>query len=155
MIGVYPANCQDCDEAGETMDVETVDHEFAQLQQEGQQVGEAIEGLATKMKAAGDGGDATAKDWMLDLKGIALQIQQEQLQVQALLQALHDYANNNSVQQAPPGSQASLQATSGQPQGAGIRHSFFGGNFGQAMTQGMGMGAGFGIADSLISSLFN
>ena len=135
------------------MDTDTVDREYAQLQQEGQQVGQAIEGLATKMKAAGDGGDATAKDWMLDLKGIALQIQQEQLQVQALLQAIHDYANNTMQQQSS--GQAPLQPSAGLAPSGGGRHGFFGGNFGQAMTQGVGMGAGFGIADSLISSLFN
>jgi hypothetical protein len=32
---------------------------------------------------------------------------------------------------------------------------FTGGNFGQAMTQGVGMGVGFGLADSVISSIFN
>src|SRR3974390_2378252 len=73
------------------VDVATIDQEFGQLQQEANLVAQTIEAFAGKLQAAGDGGDANAKGWLLDLKGIALQIQQEQLQVQALLQALHDF----------------------------------------------------------------
>jgi hypothetical protein len=149
------------------MDVDTVDQEYQQLQQESQQLTQAIQDFATKLQTAAGGGDAQAKEWILDLKGIALQIQQEQLQMQALLQALHGFAVNN-IQDAPPAQQpmaqqpmmqpmapAQAQAAYGQPQAGGILSRFRSGGFGQAMTQGMGMGAGFGIADSLISSIFN
>jgi hypothetical protein len=37
----------------------------------------------------------------------------------------------------------------------GRRESTPSGGFGQAMTTGVGMGAGFGIADSVINSIFN
>jgi hypothetical protein len=144
------------------VDVDTVDREYGQLEQESQQLAQTIQGLATKLQAAGEAGDAQAKEWVLDLKGIALQIQQEQLQVQALLQALHGFTVN-SLQQAAPAPApapaaaevAPVQAVAPQPQGGGMLSRFMGGGFGQAMTQGVGMGAGFGIANSVIDSIFN
>jgi hypothetical protein len=142
------------------MDVDTVDQEYQQLQQESQQLTQAIQEFATKLQTAAGAGDTQAKEWNLDLKGIALQIQQEQLQMQALLQALHGFAVNN-IQDAPP-QQQQMQPMApapaqgfAQPQRGGILSRFSGGGFGQAMTQGVGLGAGFGLADSLISSIFN
>ncbi|HTD51128.1 MAG TPA: hypothetical protein VK771_11035 [Acidimicrobiia bacterium] len=137
------------------MDVDTVDQEYQQLQQESQQLTQVIQGFATKLQAAGDAGDAQAKEWLLDLKSLALQIQQEQLQMQALLQALHGFAVN-TLQPAPqPQAVAPVQAAPLQPQGGGMLSRFLGGGFGQSMTSGMGMGVGFGLADSVINSLFN
>jgi hypothetical protein len=145
------------------MDVQTVDREYQQLEQEAQLVGQTIEAFAAKMQTAGDAGDANAKSWLLDLKGIALQIQQEQLQVQSLLQALHDFAVNTMQQPsepagfAAPGTQSSLQSQPQpeQNQGGGMMHRFLGGGFGQAVATGAGMGAGFGLTDSLINSIFD
>src|SRR5205823_12730776 len=96
-----------------------------------------------RWRRAGEG-----KEWILDLKGIALQIQQEQLQMQALLQALHGFAVNTLQQSAPPTAPAmqSMPAGAPSPHG-GVLSRFMGGNFGQAMTQGVGLGAGFGLAD--------
>jgi hypothetical protein len=139
-----------------------VDQEYQQLQQESGQLTQAIQAFATKLQAAGDAGDAAAKEWVLDLKGIALQIQQEQLQVQALLMALHDFVGNTL--QAAPAQPPVAQPQVAQPQVAqlqaaptqagGLLSRFRGGGFGQAMTQGIGFGAGFGIADSVINSIF-
>jgi hypothetical protein len=145
---------------GEQVDVDTVDREYGQLEQESQQLAQTIQGLATKLQAAGEAGDAQAKEWVLDLKGIALQIQQEQLQVQALLQALHGFTVNSLQQAAPAPAPAAaevapVQAVAPQQQGGGMLSRFMGGGFGQAMTQGVGMGAGFGIANSVIDSIFN
>lgn len=139
------------------MDVDTIDQEYQQLEQESQQLTSTIQEFATKLQTASTAGDAQAKEWILDLKGIALQIQQEQIQMQALLQALHGFAVN-TIQQAPQAQQnfaPQQQAVAQQPQGGGLMSRFTGGGFGQAMTQGIGMGAGFGIADGVISSLFN
>jgi hypothetical protein len=149
------------------VDVDTVDQEYQQLQQESQELTGTIQTFAAKLQAASASGDEQAKEWILDLKAIALQIQQEQLQMQALLQALHGFAVNTMQQAAAaqpvapapvapaPAAAAPLQAAPQQPQGGGMLSRFLGGGFGQAMTQGVGLGAGFGIADSLINSLFN
>jgi hypothetical protein len=137
------------------VDVATVDQEYQQLQQESAELTQAIQAFASKLQTAGDAGDAAAKEWVLDLKGIALQIQQEQLQVQALLMALHDFVGNAlQTQTAPPAQAAALQGAPQQQQGSGLLSRFRGGGFGQAMAQGVGMGAGFGLADSVINSIF-
>lgn len=146
------------------MDVDTVDREYAQLEEEAQQTGQAIQQLASKMQAANEAGDDRAREWILDLKSIALQIQQEQLQVQSLLQALHGFAAN-ALQQPPQYAAAAPMpyaapaapmpaAAPAAPQGGGMLSRFMGGNFGQAMTQGVGMGAGFGLADAAINAIF-
>jgi len=135
------------------VDVATIDQEYQQLQQECGQLTQAIQTFATKLQTAGDGGDANAKEWVLDLEGIALQIQQEQMQMQALLQALHDFAVN-TIQQVPQAQGFASGPVAG-VQGGGLLSHFMGGGFGQAMTSGIGMGAGFGLADSVIQSIFN
>jgi hypothetical protein len=150
------------------MDVATIDQEYQQLQQESGALTEAIQDFASKLQAAGNAGDSQAKDWVLDLKGVALQIQQEQLQMQALLMALHDFVAN-TLQQAPPApagaplqavpqapAAAPVQGVAPQTQGGGgLLSRFRGGGFGQAMTQGVGVGVGFGLADSVINSIFS
>jgi hypothetical protein len=131
------------------MDVATIDSEFSQLQQETEQSVQTIQQLAQKMQAAASSGDSNSKEWLLDLKAIALQIQQEQLQTQALLQALHEFTSETLARaQAAPVQQAPVA------QAAPVASHFGGGGFGQAMVSGMGMGAGFGLADSVISSIF-
>src|SRR5580698_5119167 len=82
------------------MNPETIDSEYAKLQQQADQTGSAVQAFAQKMQAAVDGGDANAREWLLDLKSVALQVQQEQLQVQSLLQAMHDFTVNHMS--APP-----------------------------------------------------
>ena len=139
------------------MDVATIDQEYAQLQQESAEVTQAIQEFAQKLQTAGDAGDAQAKEWILDLKSIALSIQQEQLQTQALLQALHDFSVNTLQQQAQaaPLPQAQAPQAVAEPASGGLLSRFRGGGFGQAITQGAGIGVGFGLADSVINSLFN
>ena len=71
------------------VDIATVEQQYNQLQQEGQSVTQGIQGLAGKLKTAADGGSADAREWLLDLKDLALNIQQEQQQVMMLMQAMH------------------------------------------------------------------
>jgi hypothetical protein len=141
------------------LDVQTIDQEFAQLQQESGAVAQALATFAGKLQTASDGGSTDAKEWLLDLKSLALQVQEEQLQMQTLLQALHGFADTTLQQVAAPSSTATATAPAPapapQPEATGMLSRFRGSGFGQAMTQGAGMGAGFAIADSVINSLFN
>ena len=54
------------------MDAETVDQQYADLQQKGQQTAALVPALAGKLSAAATAGDANAREWQLDLKEIAL-----------------------------------------------------------------------------------
>ncbi|OFC39039.1 hypothetical protein, partial [Acidithiobacillus caldus] len=109
------------------------------------------------LKTAADGGNQDAREWLLDLKELALNIQQEQQQVMSVMQALHQAMQNQSQPQWQPGyPQTPQQQGYGQPamqqgQGSGgFLSSFLNSGFGRAIE----LGAGFGIGDDLINSIF-
>jgi hypothetical protein len=72
-----------------------VDQNYAQLQQQGQQTAALIQALAGKLQAAAAAGDMNAREWMLDLKEVALGVQQEEGQVSLLLQSIHSMVDNH------------------------------------------------------------
>lgn len=150
------------------MNPETIDAEYAKLDQEVQSTGQAIEALAQKLQSAITAGDANARDWLLDLKSIALSVQQDHLQMQSLMQAVHDFTVSHlSDPTAGGGAQPGYQPTyAPQPSyqmqqptglggmlggmGGGMLGRFMGGGFGRAIMTG----AGFGIGDDLINRIF-
>ena len=148
------------------MDIQTIDQNYQQLQQQSQQTIQAITALAQKLQAAANAGDANAREWLLDLKGITLGFQQEQNQVTLLLQAIHNFVANQSQQppvyQQPPQQPVYQQPVYQQPvyqqpmyqqpmyQGGGWGGGFMGSTFGQAIVAG----AGFGIGEEIIDSIF-
>jgi len=137
------------------VDIQTVDQQYQQLQRETQGVMQGLQTLAGKLKVAADGGNQDAREWLLDLKELALNIQQEQQQVMAVMQAMHQAVQNQMPQQVgwqpgyPQTPQAQMQpAQSGQS--GGFLSEFLNSGFGRAIE----MGAGFGIGDDLINSIF-
>jgi DNA repair exonuclease SbcCD ATPase subunit len=144
------------------MDVQTIDQTYQQLENQSQQTIAALSRLSQKLQGAVGGGDQNAREWQLDLREIALQIQQEQNQVTALLQAIHGFVANQAQQaaaqpqqpvyqpQPQPQYQAPQPSYQQQGGGGGALQNFLGGGFGQAIVRG----AGFGIGDDLINHLF-
>jgi hypothetical protein len=148
------------------MDPETVDQNYAQLQQQGQQTAGLLQALAGKLQAAAAAGDTNAREWMLDLKEIALGVQQEEGQVSLLLQSIHSMVDNHvqqqpQYQQQPPQyqqpqyqqpqyQQPQYQGGMGGMGGGGTLQRFLGGGFGRAIMTG----AGFGIGDDIINKIF-
>ena len=144
------------------MDVQTIDQQYQQLQAQSQQTAQALQLLGGKLQAAAQGGDQQAREWLLDLRELALAFRSEQDQVSNLLQALHGFvANEAQVQgqmaQAPqqgwgPAYQQSQPgyAPPPQQQGSGMLGGFLNSGFGRAIE----MGAGFGIGDDLINKIF-
>ena len=155
------------------VDPETVDQNYAQLQQQGQQTAALIQTLAGKLQTAAAAGDTNAREWMLDLKEIALGVQQEEGQVSLLLQSIHSMVDNHvqnipqsdyqqQQYQQPPQQQPQYQQPQyQQPQyqqgyqqggmgGGGTLQRFLGGGFGRAIVTG----AGFGIGDDIINKIF-
>jgi hypothetical protein len=153
------------------VDPQTVDQNYAQLQQQAQHTAALIQGLAGKLQAAAAAGDANAREWMLDLREITLGVQQEQGQVSLLLQSIHSMVDSHvqttaqSQYQQPqyqqPGYQQSQYQQPGyqqpgyqQPQyqqgSGGMLQQFLGGGFGRAIVTG----AGFGIGDDIIKAIF-
>ena len=144
------------------MDTATIDQAYGQLQSEFQDVAKSVQELAGKLQAASQAGNPDAKEWLLDLKQIALDVKDEQVQVNELLQAIHGFvaSSNQQLQQMPQYQQAPQQQAGGMFGGGGMGRmgggggmfsSFLGGGFGRAME----MGAGVGIGDQLINSIFN
>ncbi|OYV87546.1 MAG: hypothetical protein B7Z59_03690 [Acidiphilium sp. 37-67-22] len=156
------------------MDIQTIDTQYDQLQGQAQQTAGQLKALAQKLQAARDAGNQDAREWLLDLREIALAIQAEQNQVGGLLQALHNFVANQpaalagSVPQTQPMTQPAYQPQ-GQPmtqpayqpqpqypqqaypqQGGGLLGGFLNSGFGRAIA----MGAGFGLGDDLINSIF-
>jgi hypothetical protein len=145
------------------MNIATIDQQYQQLQGQAQETVQELSGLADKLQAAAQSGNQDAREWLLDLKSIALAIKAEQGQVGLLLQALHGFVANQAqaIQQAPaPGwGQApnapppGYQPGYGQPQQGGVGGmlgGFLNSGFGRAIT----LGAGFGIGDDLINKIF-
>jgi hypothetical protein len=159
------------------MDADTVDQNYAQLQQQANQTGQLIQTLATKLQSAAAAGDTNAREWQLDLKEIALGILQEQGQVTLLLQSIHSLVDNHvqaTEAAAPPQYQQPPQQYQQPPQqyqqppqqyqqapmgmaggmggggmGGGGLQRFLHGGFGQAMATG----AAFGIGSDIINKI--
>jgi hypothetical protein len=91
------------------VDPQTVDQNYAQLQQQGQQTAALIQALAGKLQAAAAAGDTNAREWMLDLKEVALGVQQEEGQVSLLLQSIHSMVDNHVQSTGQPGYQQGYQ----------------------------------------------
>jgi len=145
------------------MDIATIDSQYNQLQSQAQQTIGELKDLAQKLQAAAASGNQDAREWLLDLKSIALAIQAEQNQVSNLLQSIHNFADSQQramplppqpawQNQAPmpaPYPQQSYQG--GYPQqGGGFLSELLGSGFGRAIVTG----AGFGIGDDLINKIF-
>ncbi len=152
------------------MDTDTIDQEYNQLQTEFQDVANTVQAFAAKLQAAAQGGDQNAREWLLDLKQIALDVKDEQMQVTALLQAIHGWATSQAqaaaaappppapqpTYQAPPQPVYAQQAPAGY--GGGGYGGRGGGAFGGFLNSGFGrameMGAGIGLGEDVINSIF-
>jgi hypothetical protein len=132
------------------MDTQTVDQEFDKLKTEFHDVAMTVTSLSEKMQLAKTAGDANASEWLNDLKQIAKDIDDEQLQAHTLLQAIHGFITNQAQAQTPaqpdekpplfaPGQEpAADEQQNQQPQ----RHGLFGGVMGGGMMGGGMMGGG-------------
>ncbi|MCB5943889.1 hypothetical protein [Acidocella sp. KAb 2-4] len=147
------------------MDIQTIDNQYGQLQTRSQQTVGELQGLAQKLQAAAQAGNMDAREWLLDLRGVALAIKAEQDQVANLLQAIHNMLAAQPVPQSVP--QAMPQSPWGAPQGypqqggyppqgyaqpqqGGLLGAFLNSGFGRALE----MGAGFGIGEDIINKIF-
>ena len=136
------------------MDTATIDQAYGQLQAEFKDVATSVQELAGKLQTASQTGNPDAKEWLLDLKQIALDVKDEQVQVNELLQAIHGFVanSNQQMQQMPQYQQPQQQG--GMFGGGGGRGGMFGGFLGGGFGRAMEMGAGIGLGEDLINSIF-
>lgn len=140
------------------MDVQTIDEQYAQLQSASQQVYQELKELATKLQTEAGNGNQQAREWVLDLREIALAIQSQQQQTSNLLQAIHGFvANENQAYAMQPGYQQPGYQPGGflQPGNAmAPRQGGLGGFLQSGFGRAMEMGLGFGLGDDLMKKLF-
>jgi hypothetical protein len=149
------------------MDIQTIDNNYSQLQIQAGETIQELKALAQKLQAAAQSGNQDAREWLLDLKSVALAVQAEQNQVSNLLQSFHNYVENQSQamqpvpQQSPWGNQPQQMQQPPMPypqnygggypqQGGGLLGGLLNSGFGRAIVTG----AGFGIGDDLINKIF-
>jgi hypothetical protein len=147
------------------MDIQTIDMQYNQLQTQAQQTIQELKDLAGKLQSASQAGNPDAREWLLDLKSIAIAIQSEQNQVSNLLQAIHGFVDNQNqaLAQIPQSSWGQppqpnypqqgypQQGYGGYPQqGGGLLGGLLNSGFGRAIVTG----AGFGIGDDIINKIF-
>jgi len=109
------------------MNLQTVEQQYQQLQAEAQGVSQAIQALAAKMQQ-GSEKNPDAREWLLDLKQLALNIQQEQMQVMAVMQVMHQAVQNDMAMQQQGGGQQWQPGYPQTPQ-AGYQNQGQGGGF--------------------------
>ena len=155
------------------MDTDTVDRQYAALQQQSQQSAALFQTLAAKLSAAAEAGDQTAREWQLDLREIALAVRDEETATSALLQSIHSVLDSHlgdtdplppagvpveapppvdvspPVDDAPPGAFPAPYEPHTSP--GGTLGRMLASSFGQAIASG----AGFSIGDDLVNSIFH
>ena len=146
------------------MDTAIIDQEYQKLQNATNGVEQTIKELAAKLKQARDAGNDNAKEWILDLKEIAVAVQSEQNQMISFLQTLHgnlpqtqEVLNNQQnaymqQNQQMPQQQNDYQQQQ-QQQAPQRKKGFFSSLLGSSFGSAIEMGAGFGIGDDLINSI--
>lgn len=101
------------------MDIQTIDTQYEQLQSQSQETTQQIKLLAGKLQAAAKDGNQDAREWLLDLKEVALAMKAEQNQVANLLGALHNFvASKEQEESQQAGSVPQTQQPQASPWGA-------------------------------------
>ncbi len=160
------------------MDTQQIDRQYAELQSQAQNTVQLLQGLGGKLQAAAQGGDQQSREWLLDLRELALSFRAEQDRMTALLQSIHGMVANGAggmpPQQGAGGWQGQAPAPQpgygqgGYPQGnypqqggfapqtagAGAGGGMFGGFLNSGLGRALEMGAGFGIGDEIIKDIF-
>ena len=132
------------------MDYQSAENQVVQLQTQADQVAQGIKGLADKLQAKVTD-PSLARELVLDLREAALAVQKQNQTTMMLVEQMAQYihALESQVASVPqPGLQP--RGWSAQPYAS----SGSGGFMGNVMS-GLGMGAGFGLANDLVSSIFN
>jgi hypothetical protein len=145
------------------VEIQAIDNAYQALQRQAADTAGKLQALAQKLQAAAQSGDQRAREWLLDLREVALAVREEESQVGSLLQAMHGFTANQL--QAPPPQpyqqpyQQQQQPYQQQPYPPQQQYNSGGGNplsgflnsgFGRAIETGLG----FGLGEDLIERIF-
>lgn len=131
------------------MDYQSAENQVVQLQNQADKVVQGIKGLADKLQTK-VADPELMRELTLDLREAALSIQQQNQSTLMLVEQMAEYIHSleTHVNSAP---QPTFQTRgwANQSYGGG------GGGFMSNVMSGLGMGAGFGLANDLVSDIFN
>ncbi|WP_232224985.1 hypothetical protein [Acidihalobacter ferrooxydans] len=127
------------------MEYQDAQQQITQIQQQAQDVKDRLQQFAQKLSTS-VGDQNVARELAMDLREIALGVQQQQQQTQFVLQQMgqHIQQLEQAVEQHPPAMQYA------QPRGWGAGSGFLGN-----LTAGLGLGAGIGVGEDVANDLFN
>lgn len=132
------------------MDIQTIDRQYEQLEDASRQVYQELRDLAAKLQAEAANGNQNAREWVLDLKEIALAIQSQQQQTMNLLQAIHGFVANQNQAYTSAYPQGGFMPAQMPQQQVGGLGGFLQSGFGRAVVTGLG----FGLGDDIINKIF-
>ena len=130
------------------MQYDDATNQITQIEQQTQQLAQQFQALAQKLNSAAPNPE-TGKEWVLDLKQIAINVQSQNQQLAAMVNQMAEHMRNLE-QQLDTHPNPTMQA-----RGWGGSFAPRGGGFWGNVTSGLGMGAGFGVANALIGGIFN
>ncbi len=130
------------------MDYTDATHQIAEIEQQTQDLAQQFQSLAQKISSRAPD-PATGKEWVLDLKQIAINVQTQNQQLAAMVNQMAEHMHDLE-QQLDTHPNPTMQA-----RGWGSQPAPSGGGFWGNVTSGLGMGAGFGVANALIGGIFN
>lgn len=127
------------------MDYNQAEQQIVQIQQQSQEAKNRLQQFAQKLGSV-IGDNDKARDLVMDLREIALGIQQQQQQTLFIVQQMgqHIQQLEQAVEAHPPAAQYT------QPRGWNA-----GGGFLSNLTTGLGLGAGIGIGEDIANDIFN
>ncbi|MGA7799313.1 MAG: hypothetical protein WCC36_00745 [Gammaproteobacteria bacterium] len=125
------------------MDYPLAEQQMSQVQQQAQVTMEKLQSLAEKLRTRAPD-ETTGREWAMDLREIAMTMQQQSQTTMMLFQQMGQYIHTleNELHSHP--------APTVQPRGWGG-----GGGFLSSLTSGLGMGAGFAVAEDAVNDIFN
>jgi hypothetical protein len=130
------------------MDYQTAESQAVQLQNQANQVGQQLRQLADKLQAK-ISDPVLARELMLDLREVAIAVQQQNQSALMIIQQMAQYIHaleSNLATQAQPAFQPRGWAAQPYPSASGG----FMGN----LASGFGLGAGFGLGEDLVNDIF-
>ncbi|WP_348550283.1 hypothetical protein [Acidithiobacillus sp.] len=136
------------------MDYQMFDQQYNQIAQATQNNIQGLQQVAQKVQATVP--DSTqARDLILELRNMAMNLQGQQQNVNFLLQQMGQRIQQLEMQMQQMGGQPGVNPNMAQrPWNAPAQGGMGSGFMGNVMT-GLGLGAGFAVADNIVDDIFN
>lgn len=129
------------------MDYASAENQVMQVQQQSQTIVQGMQALAQKLRAAAPD-ETTGREWAMDLREIAMSVQNQSQATAMLVNQMADYIRTLETQlQTHPNPTVQPRGWVGAP-GAG-------GGFLGSMASGLGLGAGFAVASDVVNDIFS